>query len=178
MADAKPVRRRGEKIAALSAARLHAVQALYQMAVAGGEPLAVIGEFLAHRLGEGGRATDEGEGPLAPADAAHFRRLVEGVTQGREVLDAAIAGALDPSWPIGRLETVLLCVLRCGAFELAALAGVPTGAIIDEYVEVARAFYGGREPGFVNGVLDKLARTMRAGPAPAEEAADGGVAGR
>jgi N utilization substance protein B len=139
-----------------SLARLAAVQALYQIELAGSEPEAVIAEFLAHRLGQ----EIDGE-RYADADRAFFRALVSGGSERREDIDRSIAAALPADWPLARLESVLRAIMRAGAYELLACPDVPARVAINEYVEIAHAFFSGKEPGMVNGVLDRLARTLR-----------------
>jgi N utilization substance protein B len=149
MAPPKPANQRG-------AARLGAVQALYQMDV-GGAPLpAVIGEFEAHRLG----AELEGE-QLRPADVEFFRALVSGVVEDQRRIDPVIDAALPPTWPLTRIDLTLRAILRCGVFELISRHDVPARVAIAEYVDVAKAFFSADEPGLVNGVLDRVARDMR-----------------
>ena len=151
MAPQKPANQRG-------AARLGAVQALYQMDV-GGAPLpAVIGEFEAHRLG----AELEGE-QLRPADVEFFRALVSGVVEDQRRIDPMIDAALPPTWPLTRIDLTLRAILRCGVFELVSRRDVPARVAIAEYVDIAKAFFAADEPGLVNGVLDHVARDMRPG---------------
>jgi N utilization substance protein B len=139
-----------------SAARLAAVQALYQLDLGGGDAGAVIREFVEHRLG---RELD-GE-QYGGADEALFRALVKGVAARRDELDNIIAGVLPEAWPLDRLESILRQILRCGVFELAERPDVPAPVAISEYVGVADAFYAGKEPGMVNAVLDRLSRDLR-----------------
>ena len=140
-----------------SLARLAAVQALYQIELGGETPDAVVAEFAAHRLG---REID-GE-RYAEADRAFFADLVKGCSERRGEIDGMLSAALPADWPLLRLENVLRAILRAGAFELLARGDVPARVVINEYVEVAHAFFSGKEPGMVNGVLDRLARSLRA----------------
>lgn len=139
-----------------STARLAAVQALYQLELSGGDVEQVIAEFTAHRLGE---AIDDVT--LVRPDRALFAELVRGVTQGRRDLDDMIAAVLVEDWTIERLETLLACILRAGAHELADRPDTPARVVISEYVDLADAFYADKETGLVNGVLDRLARELR-----------------
>ena len=141
-----------------TSARLAAVQALYQIELTQAEPRQVIEEFLAHRLGDGAKGEDFGE-----ADKEFFGDVAAGAASHQAELDRAISDALSPDWPLNRLETVLRAILRCGAFELAHRPDVPAEIVINEYLDIAHAFFGEKEPGLVNGVLDSLARRMRAG---------------
>jgi len=139
-----------------SAARLAAVQALYQMDVGGSTLPAVVAEFEAHRLGH----EVEGE-TMRPADAAFFRALVAGVVDKQREVDPVIHAALPQTWPLGRIDVTLRAIMRCGVFELLNRRDVPARVVISEYVDVARAFFSDDEPGLVNGVLDAVARHER-----------------
>ena len=140
------------------AARLGAVQALYQMDVGGATLPAVVAEFEAHRLGQ------ELEGDqLRPADLAFFRTIVGGVVELQRQIDPIIHNALPPTWPLTRIDFTLRAILRCGVFELMERRDVPGRVVITEYVDVARAFFSLDEPGLVNGILDAVARQMRPG---------------
>ncbi|MYZ46706.1 transcription antitermination factor NusB [Propylenella binzhouense] len=138
------------------AARLAAVQALYQMDVGGTTLPAVVAEFEAHRLGR----ELEGE-ELRPADAGFFRGIVGGVVDMQRRIDPIIHGALPPDWPLKRIDFTLRAVLRCGVFELLERRDIPAKVVITEYVDVARAFFAAEEPGLVNAVLDHVARALR-----------------
>ncbi|MEE8276916.1 MAG: transcription antitermination factor NusB [Alphaproteobacteria bacterium] len=144
--------------AAKSAARLMAVQALYQIALTGAPASHVEAEFLRHRVAGG-----ELEGAhYTPADRALFVDLVRGVAGACAELDALIAAVLPEDWALKRLEMVLLAILRCGVYELRQRAEVPPKVTITEYVDVAHGFYGGKEPAMTNAILDRLARELRA----------------
>jgi N utilization substance protein B len=138
------------------AARLAAVQGLYQLELAGGEPSAVAEEFLT-------RAADGEAGDGAPLDAAWFRKVLEGAWADRARLDAELESALAQGWTLSRCGAVVRAILRAGAFELVALPEVPTKVAITEYVEIAHLFSGGGEPGFVHAVLDRIASRFRTG---------------
>ena len=141
---------------ARSAARLAAVQALYQIDKSGGPATRVVEEFLEHRLGR------EIDGDVyARADETLFADVVRGVCERLGEIDPLIIGALSADWPMERVELVIRMVLRAGVYELLARPDVPAAVIISEYVDVTHAFYGGNEPGFVNGVLDRIARAVR-----------------
>ena len=146
------------------AARLAAVQALYQMDLAGATLPDVLAEFEAHRIGK----ELDGE-QYRNADAAFFRDLVGGVVTNQRQLDPAIDAALASGWPLARIDATLRAILRAGAFELAHRSDVPARVVISEYVDVANAFYEDEVPAMVNAVLDALARKVRA----AEFAAQG-----
>jgi transcription antitermination protein NusB len=139
------------------AARLAAVQALYQMDLAGTGLNEIMTEFANHWLG------GEVEGAqYRPAEAAYFRDIVGGVVREQSMLDPKIDAALSRGWPLKRIETVLRAVLRAGAYELACRPDVPARVVMSEYVDVAGAFVDDDETGMVNAVLDQLAHEMRA----------------
>jgi len=139
-----------------SAARLAALQALYQLEITGDAPDDVIEEFIEHRFGRG---ADSG----SPAhDEAFFSDLVHGVLKHQVEIDRSIARALSQGWTLGRIDSILRALLRAASYELVARRDVPVKVVIDEYVELARDFFDGDEPGFVNAVLDRLAHRMRA----------------
>jgi transcription antitermination protein NusB len=141
-----------------SVARLTAVQALYQLeANPEAEPEAVVREFAGHRFG---REIDGDQ--LGEADPTLFADIVRRSAADLERLDTEISAALTPDWPLSRLDSVLRAILRAGAFELVHRADVPPRVIISEYTAIAYAFFTGREPALANGVLDRLARTLRA----------------
>jgi N utilization substance protein B len=143
-------------LAPRSAARLAAVQALYQMDLAQIDVADVIGEFLAVRLGR--KAEDPA---LADADTAFFRDLLMGVVTRQREIDPLIDQQLAHGWRLTRIDSILRAVLRAGVFELLARTDVPGKVVINEYIEVSQAFFSGDEPRVVNGVLDKLARRLR-----------------
>ena len=147
------------------AARLAAVQALYQMELAGGNADQVIAEFDRHRLAEEFEGVTFGE-----ADRKMFADLVRGVALGCDDLDSMIAACLSGDWKVERLEAVLRAILRAAAFELSERHDVPPRVVITEYVDLTDAFFAGKEPGLVNGVLDCVARAIR----PDELGSDGG----
>jgi N utilization substance protein B len=139
-----------------SVARLAAVQALYQMEAAGTGVEAVVREFLDHRFG----GDIEGE-HLAEADEAFFGDLVRGVVADQTAVDHAVARRLASGWRLERIDATLRAILRAGAYELTRRSDVPTEVAIDEYVEIAKSFFEGPEPGFVNAALDGIARDHR-----------------
>lgn len=144
--------------ASRSVARLAAVQALYQMEVSSIGVEHVIREFTDHRFDR------DIEGvTLASADEAFFADLVRGVVSEQAKVDAAIVKRLAEGWRLERLDATVRAILRAGVFELAHRSDVPTEVVIDEYVEVAKSFFEGTEPGFVNGALDAVARDVRPG---------------
>lgn len=142
---------------ARSSARLAAVQALYQQDMEGVALDALLSEFHEHRLG---KVIDETL--FAAAEEDFFDDLVRGVDAQRQRIDALLTARLKDGWSLRRLDKTMLQILRCGAYELLARGDVPTGAAINEYVEVAKAFFEEREAKFVNGILDSLAEETRA----------------
>jgi transcription antitermination protein NusB len=139
------------------AARLAAVQALYQMDLVGTGLNEILTQFETHWLG------GEVEGAqYRPAEAAFFRDIVGGVVREQGRLDPLIDAALTRGWPLKRIEAVLRAVLRAGAYELACRSDIPARVVTAEYVDVAAAFVDEEETGMVNAVLDHLARQLRA----------------
>jgi N utilization substance protein B len=140
------------------AARLAAVQALYQMDIAGTGSNDILAQFESHWIGR----EVEGDQYL-PVEAAFFRELVNGVVREQRSLDPLIDTTLAESWPLKRIEAILRAVLRAGTYELGHRADVPARAVVAEYVDVANAFVDREETGMVNAVLDQLAHKLRAG---------------
>jgi N utilization substance protein B len=152
-----------------SAARLAAVQALYEMDLADAGADAVLEEFFQKRWcqdpdesGEDADSDDSSANMVAP-DNKWLRELVHGVASQREELDGLIGPALSGEWTVKRLEALLRVILRAGVFELKSKPNVPANVVISEYLDVAHAFFGDNETSLVNGVLDHLARELRAG---------------
>jgi len=141
---------------ARSAARLAAVQALYQLDMERPALAALLDEFHQHRLG-----AEIEDARYATAETAFFDDLVHGVDLRREEIDALIAERLAEGWSLPRLDRTMLQILRAGTYELLARADVPTGTVIGEYLDVAHAFFDAREARFVNGVLDAVAKSVR-----------------
>lgn len=146
------------------AARLAAVQALYQMDLGGVSLPDVLAEFESYRLGkeiDGDQYRD--------ADFAFFRDVVGGVVREQQALDPIVHTTLSGGWPLARIDVTLRAILRAGAYELAGRADVPARVVIAEYVDVAKAFFEGEVPAMVNGVLDTIARRMRPAEFPPPE---------
>lgn len=139
-----------------SAARLAAVQALYQQEMEGTPTARLLKEFHDHRLG----ATIE-EAEYHEAERDFFDDIVSGVEARRSDIDEAISAKLASGWSIERLDRSMRAILRAGTYELVARKDVPTGSVITEYVDVAHAFFDKREAGFVNGLLDSIAKDVR-----------------
>lgn len=143
-------------------ARLAAVQALFQSEQAGESPEAVIQQFVKHRLGPNEADEGLGEGRIPDADAKLFARIVRDTAGRIEQLDAVIGQALAKDWPLEKLDPVLRALLRAAAGELATPHEPPARVVINEYLDIAHGFFVGDEPRFANGVLDALARSLRA----------------
>ena len=139
-----------------SAARLAAVQALYQHDMEGTATAKLLHEFHAHRLG----ATIE-DATYRAAEQDFFDDVVQGTLARADEIDALIAAHLSAEWSLDRLDKTLLAILRAGTYELIARADIPPASIINEYLDVAHAFYAKREKGFVNAVLDGVAKAVR-----------------
>jgi transcription antitermination protein NusB len=145
------------EIAARRAARLGAVQALYQMEMSGATTVDVIADFSAGKLPRETEATyTDAEG-----DLDLFRTLVEKAVERQATLDRAIARRLSKGWRLERIDAVARAILRAGAAELEQRRDIPAAVVIDEYVEIAKSFFDGPEPGFVNATLDACARDLR-----------------
>jgi transcription antitermination protein NusB len=138
------------------AARLAAVQALYQMDMAGSGVLEVVAEYETHRLGQ----ELDGDTYLK-ADASWFRSLVAGVVRDQTKIDPLIRQALQDDWSLSRVDSTVRAILRAGAFELLERKDVPVAVIVTEYVEIAHAFFQDDEPKLVNAVLDRIAKQVR-----------------
>jgi N utilization substance protein B len=141
---------------ARAAARLAAVQALYQFEMEHPPLPSLLDEFHQHRLG-----AEIEEMQFAAAETAFFDDIVKGVIARRDEIDAALSARLAEGWRLERLDKTMLQILRAGAYELIARADVPTGTAIGEYLDVAHAFFDAREAKFVNGVLDGVAKAVR-----------------
>jgi transcription antitermination protein NusB len=139
-----------------AAARLAAVQALYQHEMEATPLARLLDEFHQHRLG---REIENEQ--YADAEVGFFDDLVGGVIARQEEIDALLGERMAKDWSLARIDKTLLQILRAGAYELIARPDVPTGTAIGEYVDVAHAFFEPREAKFVNGVLDAVAKAVR-----------------
>ena len=138
-----------------SAARLGAVQALYQQQMEGTKTVRLLDEFHQHRLG---KVIEDDE--YAEADVAFFDDVVKGVDARRDEIDDLLVARLASGWTLARLDKTMLQILRAGSYELLARNDVPKVAAISEYVDVAKAFFDDREAKFVNGILDAVAKEI------------------
>jgi len=141
---------------ARSASRLGAVQALYQMEMNMETAGEVVPEFLKYRLG-----SQIEDVQYADADGVFFQDILKGFEERQTEIDELVAACLTAEWTIDRIEPVVRAILRLGCYELLARPDVPTKVIINEYVDLAKAFFEDTKPGFVNGVLDKIAGQTR-----------------
>ncbi len=141
---------------ARSAARLAAVQALYQQHMEGTALTKLLNEFHQHRLG-----MEVDDDQFAEAEVEFFDDVVGGVDARKDEIDAMIAAKLSEGWTIARMDKTMLQILRCGSYEILARADVPAPAVINEYVDVAKAFFDDREAKFANGILDTIAKEAR-----------------
>lgn len=149
------------KSQARSAARLAAVQALYQLHMEKTALAKLLDEFHQHRLGRAVDDDGEGDPVYAEAEVAFFDDVVRGVDARRDEIDALLSAKLAAGWTLMRLDKTMLQVLRAGCYELLARADVPVAVAINEYVEVAKAFFDDGEARFVNGILDAVAKDTR-----------------
>ena len=140
-----------------SAARLAAVQALYQMDIGGTDLGETLAQFSSRVVGD-----DFDDGQCGEADYKHLREVVDGVVREQKAIDPFVDRILDKSWPIHRLDSTVRAILRAGAYELMFMDKVPARVAISEYVDVAHAFVDRDETGMVNAVLDQIARQFRA----------------
>lgn len=141
---------------ARSAARLGAVQALYQMDIAGTDVDEVLAQFSSRTAGD---AFEEGQ--CGPADFSFLKEVVDGVVREQRTIDPALNRLLDTGWPLARLDATLRAILRAAAYEVMFMENVPARVAITEYLDVAHAFFDEQEPKLLNGVLNTLARQRR-----------------
>lgn len=143
-------------------ARVATVMALYQSEANGESAEAVIDQFIRHRLGDIPGSDGFEDGRVPEADAPLFAALTRKAAQHGEAVDAILAQHLDKDWPLPKLDPVLRALLRAACTELSQGKEPPARVVINEYLDIAHGFFGGEEPRFANGVLDALARTLRA----------------
>jgi N utilization substance protein B len=143
------------------------VQALFQAEQGPENPETVIDQFVRHRLGELPGTGGFEDGRIPDAETPLFARVVRAAVRQQDTIDRMLSEALPDDWPLARIDPVLRALLRAGAAELAMVEGPPAKVVINEYLDVARGFFNGPEPGLANAVLDRLARLLR----PAEFAA-------
>jgi N utilization substance protein B len=146
-----------------TASRVAAVQALFQSEQAQENPEAVIDQFVRHRLGDTAAEHGYEDGRIPDAEVPLFAQIVRAAVRQQDTIDAMVAEALPADWPLARIDPVLRALLRAAGAELAATDGAPSKVVINEYLDIARGFFTGPEPGLANAVLDRLARLLRAG---------------
>jgi N utilization substance protein B len=145
-----------------TAARVAAVQALFQSEQAQDNPETVIDQFVRHRLGAPGEEGYE-DGRVPDAYVPLFSRIVRAAVTGQERIDVMLAESLPAEWPLVRIDPVLRALMRAAAAEFTMADGPPARVVINEYLDVAHGFFTGEEPSMANGVLDRLARLLRPG---------------
>ncbi len=145
-----------------TASRVAAVQALFQSEQTGETVETIVDQFVRHRLGELPGSGGFEEGRVPDADVKLFSRIVRAAVLGQDRLDALVSESLPPEWPFARLDPVLRALLRAAGAELGMADGPPARVVINEYLDVAHGFFTGEEPRMANGLLDRMARTLRA----------------
>ncbi len=161
MAEEQPRRRAGARTRPRTAARVGAVQALFQSEQGNESAESVIDQFVRHRLGELPGTGGYEEGRVPDADVALFGRIVRTAVTQQDLLDSMISKALPEEWPLARLDPVLRALLRAASGELTMSDGPPGRVVINEYLDVASGFFSGDEPRMVNGLLDTIGRRLR-----------------
>ncbi len=139
-----------------SAARLAAVQALYQLDMEKSGIAKLLAEFHAHRLG-----AEIEDVQYVEAEVSFFDDVVSGVDARRTEIDTMVESKLGEQWKIGRIDKTMLQILRAGTYELIARPDVPVATVIAEYIDVAHAFFDAKDAKFVNGLLDSVAKDAR-----------------
>jgi transcription antitermination protein NusB len=139
------------------------VQALFQSEQAQENPETVIDQFVRHRLGDTAAEHGYEDGRIPDAEVPLFAQIVRAAVREQDTVDAMVVDALPADWPLARIDPVLRALLRAGGAELTVIGGVPAKVVINEYLDIARGFFTGPEPGIANAVLDRLARLLRAG---------------
>jgi N utilization substance protein B len=157
-----PVRPQTSRPRTRTASRVAAVQALFQSEQAQENPETVIDQFVRHRLGDTAAEHGYEDGRIPDAEVPLFAEIVRAAVRQQDTIDAMVVEALPADWPLARIDPVLRALLRAGGAELAVVGGVPAKVVINEYLDVARGFFTGPEPGIANAVLDRLARLLRA----------------
>ena len=145
-----------------TASRVAAVQALFQSDQTGDNPETVIDQFVRHRLGAAEGQDGFEDGRIPDAEVKLFSRVVRETVRRQDAIDPMLVDALPDDWPLSRIDPVLRALLRAGAAELSMTDGPPSRVVINEYLDIARGFFTGPEPGMVNAVLDRLARSLKA----------------
>jgi N utilization substance protein B len=148
---------------ARAAARLLAVQALYQMDIAKTPLENIIREFVAHRLDVSMDGVN-----MPDSDAAYFENILRGVVENQTPIDRRIDECLSENWHLARLDSTLRAILRCGVYELAFGGDAPTGVLVSQYTDIAHAFFDGPEGGMANALLDRVGQAVASNAPPPE----------
>jgi len=175
MTAAIPKKPSGKGTMPRSKARMAAVQALYQMELAGTDVTDVVAEFQRmrfHPVEPSPAEDDDSPSGLEEADATFFSEVVHGVVRRQRDIDPLVHEQLAAGWRLVRVDAILRAILRAGTFELMERRDVPGRVVINEYINVAHAFFDEEEPRVVNGVLDKIGRRLRAEEFEKKRAAD------
>ncbi len=154
--DEPAPRRQDASRQARSVARLNGVQALYQMEMTGAPWRSIVTEFQTHRAVQ---EIDNEE--IAKADRRHFRKVLEGAVGEQTRIDRAVDAVLKSDWPLKRIDPTLRALFRAAGSEFLTMPKVPLKVVINEYIEIAKAFFEGEEARFANAVLDAMARELR-----------------
>ena len=144
-----------------TASRVAAVQALFQGEQNQENPETVIDQFVRHRLGDSPGGSGYEDGRIPDAEVPLFASIVRGAVRQQDTIDPMLVEALPADWPVNRIDPVLRALLRAAGSELASTGGAPSKVVINEYMDIARGFFTGPEPGLANAVLDRLARLLR-----------------
>jgi len=145
-----------------TASRVAAVQALFQSEHTGDTVETILDQFIRHRLGDLPGFDGYEDGRVPDADVALFGRIVRAAVKDQDLVDGLISDALPAEWPFMRLDPVLRALLRAAGAELGMADGPPARVVINEYLDIAHGFFTGEEPRMANGLLDRLARSLRA----------------
>jgi transcription antitermination protein NusB len=152
---------RAPKARTRTASRVASVQALFQSEQSSDNAETIIDQFVRHRLGDLPGTDGFEDGRIPDAEVPLFSKIVRAAVRQQDTIDAMLAEGLPPDWPLGRIDPVLRALLRAGGAELAMTDGPPARVVINEYLDIARGFFTGPEPGIANAVLDRLARVLR-----------------
>lgn len=157
MSEQAPRKAKPARSASRTAARLAAVQALYQMDMVATDANLVVREFLDYRLDDVAEKSGASE-----TDSAYFQDIVLGVVREQLTIDPVLDAHLAEGWHLSRIDSILRAILRSAAYEITQRDDVPAKVIISEYLNIAHAFFDSEEPKVVNGILDRMARAQRA----------------
>ncbi len=164
MSETNPANKKLKTPPARSLSRLAAVLALYQMDIAGTDLNIIIDDFINARGPSAfeGEKTDGMQIDLSGMDVDMFKNIIHGMIADQKNIDQAIHQKLNADWPMARIDTTLRAIFRAGGYEMLNRADIPPKVIINEYVELSKAFFDGRETNMINAVLDGIAKDIRA----------------